>query len=52
VAGEKRGVLRRESPTWDGPPFFGTFGQLASDGERVQCHVCGAWYHHVRRLTI
>ena len=37
--------LPGETPTWDGP-YFGLFGLLAeaSDGEAVQCHVCGDWY--------
>ncbi len=32
--------MRTEEPTWDGP-YFGQFGVLADDGDRVQCHVCG-----------
>ena len=38
-------TLPREEPSWGGP-FFGRFGVLAedSDGDSVQCHVCGDWY--------
>lgn len=38
-------TLPREAPSWDGP-FFGRFGVLAedSDGDAVQCHICGDWY--------
>lgn len=25
-------------------PAYGQYGVLASDGERVQCHICGRWY--------
>jgi hypothetical protein len=32
--------MRTEEPTWEGP-YFGQFGVLADDGDRVQCHVCG-----------
>lgn len=28
---------------WDGP-LYGALGTLATDGERVQCHICGRWY--------
>ncbi|AHY48418.1 ROS/MUCR transcriptional regulator protein (plasmid) [Rubrobacter radiotolerans] len=50
----------RERPKWCGqrvnevldlyePPgvIHGRRGVLASDGERVQCHVCGRWYAHL-----
>jgi hypothetical protein len=37
---------------WDGP-VHGELGVLATDGTRVQCHVCAAWFvqlgHHVVR---
>lgn len=33
-------IMRTEEPTWGGP-YFGQFGVLADDGDRVQCHVCG-----------
>jgi len=36
---------------WDGPTY-GVLGVLATDGERVECHACGRWFHslghHVR----
>lgn len=43
---------RRDNPTytlpdlgaWDGP-IYGDLGVLADDGEKVQCHCCGAYYH-------
>jgi hypothetical protein len=28
---------------WDGP-IYGRLGVLHSDGDRVECHCCGAWY--------
>ncbi len=40
-SGQLRSVpVRTEEPTWDGP-YFGEFGVLADDTDRVQCHVCG-----------
>ena len=33
-------VMHFEEPAWDGP-YFGQFGVLADDGDKVQCHVCG-----------
>ena len=35
--------MRYEEPTWTGP-YFGQFGVLADDGDKVQCHVCGDMY--------
>jgi hypothetical protein len=26
---------------------YGQIGVLASDGERVQCHICGKWFGHL-----
>lgn len=28
---------------WDGP-IYGQLGVLATDGQRVECHMCGRWY--------
>jgi len=28
---------------WDGP-LYGELGVLATDGQRVECHMCGGWY--------
>ena len=37
---------------WDGP-IFGQLGVLATDGTRVECHLCGLWFKllasHVRQ---
>jgi len=37
---------------WPGP-VYGDLGVLATDGQRVECHICGRWYRmlgiHVRR---
>lgn len=38
--------MQREDPTWDGP-YYGEFGTLADNGQHVQCHVCGKWFHHM-----
>lgn len=38
--------MRPEQPTWT-QPFYGEFGTLADNGERVQCHACGEWFHHL-----
>jgi hypothetical protein len=27
--------------------FFGELGVLTDDGVRVQCHICGKWFHHL-----
>jgi predicted transcriptional regulator len=35
--------MRYEQPTWQ-YSYFGTFGVLADDGYRVQCHICGDWW--------
>jgi len=41
--------LRKPLPepgNWDGP-VFGRLGVLATDGQRVECHACGRWFHHL-----
>lgn len=38
--------MRREEPTWTGP-VHGEFGTIGDDGEHVQCHACGEWFHHL-----
>lgn len=42
---------RRDQPAYQLPalgdwkePIHGQFGVLATDGEKVQCHICGRWY--------
>jgi AP2 domain len=40
-----------EEGSWPGP-IFGTLGVLASDGVRVQCHICGNWYLTVARHAV
>ncbi len=35
-----------EPGDWDGP-VFGRLGVLATDGQRVECHACGRWFHHL-----
>ena len=42
--------MRVEEPSWAGP-FFGQFGVLADDGDRVQCHVCGGMFDHLGSHT-
>lgn len=36
---------------WDGP-LYGERGILADDGERVECHCCGRWFHHLGRHVV
>ena len=36
---------------WDGP-IFGRLGVLADDGTRVECHVCGRYYHSLAHHVI
>ena len=45
MSGERGGG---ESGRWDGP-IYGERGVLADDGERVECHACGRWFHHLGR---
>ena len=44
------GAMRVEEPSWEGP-YYGTFGVLVDDGDRVQCHVCGDWYANLGSHT-
>ena len=30
-----------------GEPYFAPIGEMRSDGERMQCHLCGRWYRMV-----
>lgn len=30
-----------------GEAIFGELGKIACDGSRIQCHVCGKWFHHL-----
>jgi hypothetical protein len=30
-----------------GEPYYAPLGQMRSDGERVQCHLCGRWFKMV-----
>lgn len=45
---------RRDRPDYHLPalgdwqePITGQLGVLASDGEKVQCHICGRWYRYL-----
>ena len=46
------GALAPAPSAWDGP-FYGDVGVLATDGARVECHLCARWFHllggHVRQ---
>lgn len=45
VRAVKRSYEQLPTPEdWDGP-VYGELGELAFDGERVQCHICGEWWH-------
>ncbi len=35
-----------EQPFWPGP-IFGSFGRVETDGDRIRCHVCGEYFHHL-----
>lgn len=30
-----------------GEQYFAPIGEMRSDGERMQCHLCGRWYRMV-----
>lgn len=30
-----------------GEAYFAPIGEMRSDGERMQCHLCGRWYRMV-----
>ncbi len=36
----------------DGTPYFGRLGEMAYDGEQVQCHLCGRWFKVVGAIHI
>jgi len=35
-----------ELGAWDGP-VHGSFGILATDGDRICCHICARWFHNL-----
>ncbi len=47
---------RRDNPNyklpelgdWDGP-IYGRLGVLETDGDKCECHICGAWFHGLNR---
>jgi Probable Zinc-ribbon domain len=48
----RSGTLRKPRPAGrlpGGELFYAPLGEMRSDGERVQCHLCGRWFEMVGR---
>lgn len=36
---------------WSGP-MYGAFGRLNDDGDKIECHACGKWFHSLPKHTV